>query len=136
MYLGTEGVLGDTDMNGLNIVDLATADLTFLGTYKGAGLPTSFNNVRAIEFDVVGQRLIGVNDPGEFIGIDMSRGTATILTNLSSTAGIRGLTFGPEFRPQSPVAEPEPASVWLLGCALVSMAVAAWRRGGLTGRRS
>jgi len=94
LFLGTEGVVNNIDVNGLNIVDRDTAALTFLGTYKADGPPNLFNNVRAIEFDPVQRMLIGIDFGGPLLIIDSSTGAATALREIvTPNNGFFGMAF-------------------------------------------
>ena len=94
MFLGTEGVVNDIDVNGLNIVDRDTAALTFLGTYKAGGPPNLFNNVRAIEFDPAQRMLLGIDFGGPLLIIDSSTGAATVLRDIiTPNNGFFGMAF-------------------------------------------
>jgi hypothetical protein len=96
LFLGTEGLDGQKDMNGLNEVDLHTREVRFIGAYKGTHSANTFNNLRAIEYDPRTNRLLGVDegtDDDYLVQIDTASGAANLLVKLVPKYSFGGIAF-------------------------------------------
>jgi hypothetical protein len=101
LYLGTEGgsCTGE-DRNGLNVVDMNSGRATFIGPYSQGEL--NFYNVYSLEYDPIGQRLLGINccaadGSHQVIEIDVTTGAAVQLTKIERRGELfLGLVFVPD----------------------------------------